>query len=112
MYGSFVNQDRQLFLRICFSSGPETISQVPYYLFFSAGLTDVIIYHGEDKSKNRGFAFLEYDSHRSANAARRSLMSGKVRVWSAMVTVDWADPISEPDEETMAKVCARNTTWR
>ncbi|XP_071801042.1 heterogeneous nuclear ribonucleoprotein R-like [Asterias amurensis] len=68
------------------------------------GLTDVIIYHGEDKSKNRGFAFLEYDSHRSANAARRSLMSGKVRVWSAMVTVDWADPISEPDEETMAKV--------
>ncbi|XP_038076565.1 heterogeneous nuclear ribonucleoprotein Q-like isoform X1 [Patiria miniata] len=70
----------------------------------TTGLLDVIIYHGEDKTKNRGFAFLEYDSHRSANTARRQLMSGKVRVWNTMVTVDWADPVSEPDEETMAKV--------
>ncbi|XP_022082084.1 heterogeneous nuclear ribonucleoprotein Q-like [Acanthaster planci] len=71
----------------------------------TAGLVDVIIYHGEDKTKNRGFAFLEYDSHRSASLARRQLMSGKVRVWNNLtVTVDWADPVSEPDEETMSKV--------
>ena len=31
-------------------------------------------------------------------------MSGKVKVWGNVVTVEWADPIENPDPEVMAKV--------
>ena len=31
-------------------------------------------------------------------------MSGKVKVWGNVVTVEWADPIEDPDPEVMAKV--------
>lgn len=31
-------------------------------------------------------------------------MSGKVKVWGNIVTVEWADPIEDPDPEVMAKV--------
>uniref|UniRef100_A0A4W3JAP2 Heterogeneous nuclear ribonucleoprotein R n=1 Tax=Callorhinchus milii TaxID=7868 RepID=A0A4W3JAP2_CALMI len=69
------------------------------------GLTDVILYHQpDDKKKNRGFCFLEFEDHKSAAQARRRLMSGKVKVWGNVVTVEWADPVEEPDPEVMAKV--------
>ncbi|KAL4624025.1 heterogeneous nuclear ribonucleoprotein Q isoform X2 [Arapaima gigas] len=69
------------------------------------GLSDVILYHQpDDKKKNRGFCFLEYEDHKSAAQARRRLMSGKVKVWGNLVTVEWADPIEDPDPEIMAKV--------
>uniref|UniRef100_A0A4W5Q1S0 Synaptotagmin binding, cytoplasmic RNA interacting protein n=1 Tax=Hucho hucho TaxID=62062 RepID=A0A4W5Q1S0_9TELE len=69
------------------------------------GLNDVILYHQpDDKKKNRGFCFLEYEDHKTAAQARRRLMSGKVKVWGNVVTVEWADPIEEPDSEVMAKV--------
>ncbi|XP_056150256.1 heterogeneous nuclear ribonucleoprotein Q-like isoform X3 [Lampris incognitus] len=69
------------------------------------GLTDVILYHQpDDKKKNRGFCFLEYEDHKTAAQARRRLMSGKVKVWGNVVTVEWADPIEDPDPEIMAKV--------
>uniref|UniRef100_A0A3B5MXH0 Heterogeneous nuclear ribonucleoprotein R n=1 Tax=Xiphophorus couchianus TaxID=32473 RepID=A0A3B5MXH0_9TELE len=69
------------------------------------GLQDVILYHQpDDKKKNRGFCFLEYEDHKSAAQARRRLMSGKVKVWGNPVTVEWADPVAEPDPEVMAKV--------
>lgn len=69
------------------------------------GLTDVILYHQpDDKKKNRGFCFLEYEDHKTAAQARRRLMSGKVKVWGNLVTVEWADPIEDPDPEVMAKV--------
>ncbi|CAB1334945.1 unnamed protein product [Coregonus sp. 'balchen'] len=69
------------------------------------GLNDVILYHQpEDKKKNRGFCFLEYEDHKTAAQARRRLMSGKVKVWGNVVTVEWADPIEDPDPEVMAKV--------
>uniref|UniRef100_A0A8D0X5I0 Heteroous nuclear ribonucleoprotein R n=1 Tax=Sus scrofa TaxID=9823 RepID=A0A8D0X5I0_PIG len=68
------------------------------------GLVDVILYHQpDDKKKNRGFCFLEYEDHKSAAQARRRLMSGKVKVWGNVVTVEWADPVEEPDPEVMAK---------
>ncbi|KAG8124061.1 hypothetical protein E2320_019626 [Naja naja] len=68
------------------------------------GLTDVILYHQpDDKKKNRGFCFLEYEDHKTAAQARRRLMSGKVKVWGNVVTVEWADPIEDPDPEVMAK---------
>lgn len=71
----------------------------------SEGLQEVILYHQpDDKKKNRGFCFLEYEDHKSAAQARRRLMSGKVKVWGNPVTVEWADPVAEPDPEVMAKV--------
>lgn len=42
------------------------------------GVVDVIVYpSAADKSKNRGFAFVEYQSHRAAAMARRKLLPGE-----------------------------------
>jgi len=75
---------------------------------FTDGLEDVIIYRSPEdlklKRKNRGFAFLEYESHKAASLAKRKLANGRVKVWGCDLIVDWADPMEEPDEETMAKV--------
>ncbi|XP_059478509.1 heterogeneous nuclear ribonucleoprotein R isoform X3 [Neocloeon triangulifer] len=71
----------------------------------TAGLTEVIIYSSpDDKKKNRGFCFLEYESHKAASLAKRRLGTGRVKVWGCDIIVDWADPQEEPDEETMSKV--------
>lgn len=76
-----------------------------YDFVFPEGLQEVILYQQpDDKKKNRGFCFLEYEDHKSAAQARRRLMSGKVKVWGNPVTVEWADPVAEPDPEVMAKV--------
>lgn len=41
------------------------------------GVRDVIMYSSTtDKSKNRGFAFVEYESHKAAAMARRRLIPG------------------------------------
>lgn len=43
------------------------------------GVIDVIVYpSAADKAKNRGFAFVEYGSHRAAAMARRKLLPGNV----------------------------------
>jgi heterogeneous nuclear ribonucleoprotein R len=55
--------------------------------------------------KNRGFCFLEYDTHQAASQARRRLLSGRVKAWNNLiVTVDWADPINSPASDVMEKV--------
>lgn len=70
------------------------------------GLVDVIVYNSpDDPSKfNRGFAFLDYDSHKTASAARRAIASTRLQVWGSEVIVEWAEPQEEPDAETMSKV--------
>ncbi|XP_026824439.1 heterogeneous nuclear ribonucleoprotein R isoform X13 [Ooceraea biroi] len=69
------------------------------------GLTEVIIYSSpDDKKKNRGFCFLEYESHKAASLAKRRLSTGRIKVWGCDIIVDWADPQEEPDEQTMSKV--------
>ncbi len=79
----------------------------------SEGLQEVILYtQPDDKKKNRGFCFLEYEDHKSAAQARRRLMSGKVKVWGNPVTVEWADPVAEPDPEIMAKVSLCNSVLK
>lgn len=71
----------------------------------TAGLREVIIYSSpDDKKKNRGFCFLEYESHKAASLAKRRLETGRIKVWSCDIIVDWADPQEEPDEETMNQV--------
>jgi len=47
---------------------------------------------------------LEYESHKAASLAKRRLETGRVKVWSCDIIVDWADPQEEPDEQTMAQV--------
>jgi len=69
------------------------------------GLMEVIIYSSpDDKKKNRGFCFLEYESHKAASLAKRRLGTGRIKVWSCDIIVDWADPQEEPDQDTMSKV--------
>ncbi|XP_058058040.1 heterogeneous nuclear ribonucleoprotein R isoform X3 [Anopheles bellator] len=71
----------------------------------TAGLVEVIIYSSpDDKKKNRGFCFLEYESHKAASLAKRRLGTGRIKVWNCDIIVDWADPQEEPDEQTMSKV--------
>lgn len=69
------------------------------------GVSDVIVYpSANDKTKNRGFAFVEYVNHRAAAMARRKLLPGRIQLWGHAIAVDWAEPEVEVDEETMATV--------
>jgi len=76
----------------------------------SDGLQGVIIYNVPDdpKKKNRGFTFLDFDCHKTAAAAKKRLST--CRVFGCDIIVDWADPLEEPDEETMSK--ARDLFWQ
>jgi len=85
------------------SKGKEEIDEE--FRKLSAGLREVIIYSSpDDKKKNRGFCFLEYESHKAASLAKRRLETGRVKVWSCDIIVDWADPQEEPDDDTMSQV--------
>ena len=65
----------------------------------------MIVYNvPNDRKRNRGFCFLEYDTHKNASHAKRKLMSACFKVWGAEILVDWAEPLEEPNEETMSKV--------
>ncbi|XP_046312742.1 APOBEC1 complementation factor isoform X3 [Marmota monax] len=69
------------------------------------GVIDVIVYpSAADKTKNRGFAFVEYESHRAAAMARRKLLPGRIQLWGHPIAVDWAEPEVEVDEDTMSSV--------
>lgn len=69
------------------------------------GLVDVILYQDPgNRERNRGFCFLEFESHKLASQARRKLISSRVKIWGIEILVDWAEPLEEPDEETMSKV--------
>jgi len=70
------------------------------------GVVDVIVYPNmSDKTKNRGFAFVEYESHRAAAMARRKLIPGKIQLWNHQIAVDWAEPEQEVDDDIMSRVC-------
>ena len=80
-------------------------------MFFNsaAGLSEVIIYSSpDDRRNNRGFCFLDYDSHQSASIAKRRLSTGRVKIFGRDVGVYWADPQEEPDSCTMSKVISFN----
>ncbi|KAL8568170.1 hypothetical protein ACOMHN_027693 [Nucella lapillus] len=69
------------------------------------GVVDVIVYPSAvDKTKNRGFAFVEYESHRAAAMARRKLIPGRIQLWGHQIAVDWAEPEQDVDEDTMSQV--------
>lgn len=66
------------------------------------GVVDVIVYKNcFDRKLNRGFAFVEFTSHRTAAMARRALVPGCVKLWDQPVMVDWAEPEPDVDDSQM-----------
>lgn len=75
------------------------------------GVHDVIICQYNESEgeryKNRGFCFIEFIDHKSASIAKRKLSLPKFKkLFNREISVDWADQIEGPDEETMSKVKA------
>lgn len=70
------------------------------------GVTAVCIYNSySDKTKTRGYAFVEYLTHRHAALARRKLVPGRNYLFDQEIErVDWAEPEHEVDPDIMAKV--------
>ena len=51
--------------------------------WFLEGVANVIIYTPADeaeKKKNRGFCFVDFDTHKNASVAKRKLAGGRFRV--------------------------------
>lgn len=66
---------------------------------------NIIVYpSAHDKTKNRGFAFVQYANHRAAAIARRKLIQNKIQLFEQPIAVDWAEPEPEVDESVMATV--------
>ena len=54
---------------------------------------------------NRGFVFVEFDSHMEASQVKKNLLNRTITLFNRYYqNVDWADPINQPDENTMATV--------
>lgn len=69
------------------------------------GVRDVILYpSASDKSKNRGFAFVEFGTEEEAVAARAALGEQKGSLWGKPICVDWAAPEPQVDPSLMATV--------
>ncbi|XP_071550134.1 probable RNA-binding protein 46 [Panulirus ornatus] len=66
-----------------------------------------VIMHGrlKDRSKNRGYAFVEYESHRAAAMARRKLFSHLMPWGLRDITVDWAKPMMDEDNSIRLNKC-------
>ncbi|CAH0545889.1 unnamed protein product [Brassicogethes aeneus] len=74
-------------------------------LAFVEGISDVIMYADvADEKLNRGFVFVEFESHRFAAMARRRLSPENLVAWGHTLHVDWADPLPEVDTGVMSKV--------
>lgn len=68
------------------------------YGYFQQIVASVILYPDiMEPRRNRGFVFLEFETHREAAMAKRYMTSGPIKFFDKEVTIDWADP--EPDLE-------------
>lgn len=94
--------------RLFVGSIPKTKTKEEVYEELSkrvSGIVDVILYKNcFDRRLNRGFAFVEFTSHRAAAMARRALVPGCVKLWDHEVNVDWAEPEPEIDDDQMKTV--------
>ena len=54
---------------------------------------------------NRGFAFLVLETNKDAQSAYKKLQKKDVFGKGLNIKVAWAEPLNEPDEEEMLKVC-------
>lgn len=70
------------------------------------GVTDVIVYKPPEEHtnrQNRGFCFVQFDTHKNASDAKRRLERGRIRPWNTELVIDWAET-QEEDEDAMKKV--------
>lgn len=71
---------------------------------------EVIMYDPLESAKveqhqNRGFVFIEFDSHVEAASVKKNLLNRSITLFGRYYqNVDWADPINSPDESTMSTV--------
>lgn len=72
------------------------------------GITNVIVYRPFSNCRigdqNRGFCFLEFESHDMARIAKRKIEQDPKRVFANAVFVDWADSLDTPSDEVMQNV--------
>lgn len=72
------------------------------------GITNVIVYRPFSNCRigdqNRGFCFLEFESHDMARVAKRKLEQDPKRIFANAVFVDWADSLDTPSDEIMQNV--------
>lgn len=77
------------------------------------GLTDIISYHQPgDKEKITGFGSLEYEDLSMAPQARHRLLKDEVKVLGNSGTLEWADPLEDPDPEVMAMAKVLFVYWQ
>ncbi|XP_050516042.1 probable RNA-binding protein 46 [Diabrotica virgifera virgifera] len=69
------------------------------------GVMDVIMYPDDfEPNKNRGFAFVEFVTHKKASLARRQLTPHNLILWNRELYVNWSEPIPDVNSEIMATV--------
>lgn len=72
------------------------------------GIANVIVYRPFSNCRigdqNRGFCFLEFQSHELARLAKRKMEQDPKRIFTNAVFVDWADSLETPSDEVMQNV--------
>lgn len=72
------------------------------------GITNVVVYRPFSNCRigyqNRGFCFLEFESHDMARVAKRKLEQDPKKIFANAVFVDWADSLDTPSDEIMQNV--------
>lgn len=72
------------------------------------GIIDLIVYRPFSNcnihDQNRGFCFIEFDTHEAARSAKRKIDMDPKKLFSNVIFVDWADTIETPTEEVMQNV--------
>lgn len=72
------------------------------------GVADVIVYRPLSNCRlhdqNRGFCFVEFDTHELARAAKRAIERESIKLFGCAIFVDWADSLHAPDDSIMQSV--------
>ncbi|VDK58884.1 unnamed protein product, partial [Anisakis simplex] len=69
------------------------------------GVEGVYVYPSiTDKSRNRGFAFVEYQDHKTAAHARKKFIQQPLVLWGKVACIDWAEPEQQVDSDIMENV--------
>lgn len=69
-------------------------------------IVDVITYRSLESptQKNRGFCFIQFESHDAARTAKAKITRKALSIWGTPIFVDWADALDVPDESIMNEV--------
>ncbi|KAI8121222.1 APOBEC1 complementation factor [Lucilia cuprina] len=60
---------------------------------------------GREHEENRGFAFIEFEDHEVALAAKKRLNTGRIGMWGADLKIQWAKPKEEMQVAIGLKKC-------